>query len=944
MHLFPHVLVRIAGLPFSSLELLLQDRPLAILPELSRARSDLARHGEKLADALHEIIPTITNPKERSLLLGLRRDVYNGRPPKPRQLAVARLHLITALDDIEGYARKVLQLETLQREYEQAFEQGFAAERRELRCLSGREVIRRGLVLASRSLLAETAGRLRKKPTQSRSGKTTRAEQSALRYVSRTAAKTSPFSTFTQLACASLTSGPIPNTSASIDNVGSTRVVVNLSVYGVIRQVLLAHRPVSKRLPLVVNPTVEQEGNTLTYLLNSYNVESFQRVSANAIILRIIDEITGAESLTLSALVERLVGKGVVSATALDLEAYLYRLIDNGLLDLRMPVSANDPEWHVALSRWMLEVAGDLPEVERAAEALLELERLRTRYPGADARARSEITDRAFDAAQKAQAVLRAAGPENDAAPDELSDDKDPSTRPFRRLRFPSLSVRPENVLYEDVLREGCLELTPGDLEPLVKPYDKLLRLLVSLLPPPGEMMRAPDFFTRTYATGTSVPLLQFYEDFYRDMHAAERPEQPGDELDRRGGTGSERPAGGDGGEAEPPARLRRFADRLLEVVRTSTNENIVRLSMEELRNAAVSTEAAEVPAMDRYSLGAFLQLVKPPSSTAPTQAVVNSVCPGHGKLLSRFLQYFPESVTQDLRCWNGAMIEQDELFAECCDASFFNANIHPPLLPLEIWIPGAETSLPENQQIPATKLVVEQVGEALILRHVESGKRVYVQDLGFQHPFGRSPLFRLLGTFSLTPYVTHRPLLGIVNRGFNRDLEQITVLPRVVLDDRVILQRTTWIVPRSEIPQREDGEPLRYYFARLDAWRSEHGLPCDVFFRPVNPPTAPRTGRQGPRRKVRPDKPQYLSFRSGLFAEMLARTLKELEAPHFAFEEMLPGPADLMGFDGEGRVTEYLVQWYHGFESGEGPRRPRSASFTACSNPPAPRVPEDPT
>src|SRR5262249_11948171 len=84
--------------------------------------------------------------------------------------------------------------------------------------------------------------------------------------------------------------------------------------------------------------------------------------------------------------------------------------------------------------------------------------------------------------------------------------------------------------------------------------------------------------------------------------------------------------------------------------------------------------------------------------------AVVNGCIGGYGKLFSRFLYLLEPAATAALRRWNAASSRKD-LLMELTDASFFNANVHPILMPLEVQVPGGQQTLSRSRLINVTDL-----------------------------------------------------------------------------------------------------------------------------------------------------------------------------------------------------------------------------------------------
>jgi hypothetical protein len=297
---------------------------------------------------------------------------------------------------------------------------------------------------------------------------------------------------------------------------------------------------------------------------------------------------------------------------------------------------------------------------------------------------------------------------------------------------------------------------------------------------------------------------------------------------------------------------------------------------------------------------------------------VVNATFPGFGKMISRFLHLFDSAVTHELRRWNAA-VSPDSLLLEDTDASYVNANLHLPLMPYEIWMPGRHNSLPAAQHIAVTELAVtlDAAHAALRLLHQPSHKPAYVFDLGFQAHGGRSPLFRLLDRFSLAAYCSHYPLVSALNTHWQPQPaaseagEVPWSTPRIVYDDRLVLQRQAWHFPKALLPMRPPQESDWAYFARVNAWRLEHQLPDEVFISLFDRGHTPDMPAAGPQPRSRDDyKPQYICFHNPFLVTLFAKLLHKV-SHSLKIEEMLPNSEQLLTLGAQQHVTEWVVQWY---------------------------------
>jgi hypothetical protein len=291
----------------------------------------------------------------------------------------------------------------------------------------------------------------------------------------------------------------------------------------------------------------------------------------------------------------------------------------------------------------------------------------------------------------------------------------------------------------------------------------------------------------------------------------------------------------------------------------------------------------AAVPELRRcvpQSIGAMLQLAN--DDRDGVIAVVNNCGPGYGKFVSRFLDLMPESALNEQCAINRAAAGSSRL-VEVRDESRLNMNRHPPLVDGEI------------SSDDFGDLVVKIGGDdTLWLWHVPAGQRLEVLDLGLQDPATRSPLHQFLNTFfTRAEQLVRKPLVAAALAASRGSI----VKPRVIYDRRLVLRRRSWVVPKAMLPLRAAGESDASYFARVAGWRESLAMPAYVFARI----------RKAAKRDDR--KPQFLSFASwhsvALFEKLIGRVTGTL-----TFQEMLPGPADMLEWNGRRHAAEFVVQW----------------------------------
>jgi hypothetical protein len=258
--------------------------------------------------------------------------------------------------------------------------------------------------------------------------------------------------------------------------------------------------------------------------------------------------------------------------------------------------------------------------------------------------------------------------------------------------------------------------------------------------------------------------------------------------------------------------------------------------------------------------------------------------------------------------------------------------------------MPNGQHGLPPENQVPITELQVkvDVAGSRLQLLHTPTQNRVYVFDLGFQGHMGRSQLFQLLEKFTLTEYLFCYPMLNAVNGIYGpspakpgkeeeKEAEEkketaparkIRTIPRIVYDDRIVLQRRTWFVPAELLPVRKPDESDWGWFFRVNEWRRQLGIPGEVFIfvvdRMASQTSRPQTpGEKTPRPGPDDYKPQYISFQNPFLMELLEKAMTRV--PDFLkIVEMLPNSQQLPTLGSHRHVMEFVIQWYTKEEKGE--------------------------
>jgi hypothetical protein len=272
IELFPFIIVRIGGGSFDDLIALEigfeNDRFIQL--DAVRIERDEAR--AQLGDEIFAAVGGCTDAALRRTLLAARRDLFNDRRNPAERLRQLPAPLLPSLSRYEEAAEN---FDSCWRKFESDFLERQVQGRRRLQDLAGREAFQKPLMLSSRTLLEELPAYLRAEPG-SLSAKQLHIERAVIKYVTRSHAKTSPFSTFGRLALAQPADlgGAIWLFDESL--AFASQVRISSANWLRLRPLILAIREISDHLRVRPNPTLETSAEGHKFLRNVRNIESFQ--------------------------------------------------------------------------------------------------------------------------------------------------------------------------------------------------------------------------------------------------------------------------------------------------------------------------------------------------------------------------------------------------------------------------------------------------------------------------------------------------------------------------------------------------------------------------------------------------------------------------------------------------------------------------------------------
>ncbi|HEX8391776.1 MAG TPA: lantibiotic dehydratase [Longimicrobium sp.] len=883
--LFPRFVCRVGGAPVDTVDELRAGETLRLTGELARVDARIASVREAVSERLFEAIGAAPDKPARNKLIALKRELYNGKVPSAARMADAEALLdAVVLAQVKAAAADLEAARGLEERIRAAYGTETAALRTRFAGLVRDADFRKGLLVSSRALYAHLDRYVDAATRGELTGRDEKTERGLLRYYTRMAAKATPFATFCAIIPGSFVAGEAQGSEGETVFDGSPRnkrsfVRINKFLYGLLFDHLKTRPAVRHALRVEGNPTIRAEGGRLVFLTAIDGREVFQRLADNEVLQLIASRFADGAGPTLGDLIGALSSDPEIDATPDEAEAYLNKLIEIGFLRFHTGIREQDADWDLPFRELLRGVDDD--HARRTGELLEGMRERVARYSDAGVEERAAVIDDMHALILSALEAMEIKG-----------------------------RLRKDMPFYEDATSSASasIALTPG-VRRAFSDFDTWVRLTARLAWPRAEQATMRHFFESYYGSPDPVPLLKFYEDFYREHFKAHVEKEQ-----QRNKPPAEGEAPYDVGN---PFGLQVIRDmgtvrsRLSELYRNAWNASpraeSVEISPADVEAAVAGAETVSgVP----RSMGAFALLVPGGAEGGDPSLMLqaSSYTAGYGKYFSRFLYMLPDDVQQDVRAANAAL--SGDLLAEICGDAQFNANLHPPLLQWEISYPTGESGATE-QQLRSSEIVVQPDPEdphALCLMHGPSGRRVLPVDLGFLNPRMRPPLYQLLSRFTppvmFAPPIPDSPEAPRPNRpaanapnavdGADRAgtagavgaadgagaapspagaapspadaapvandavpaapapvaAEGDAPAPRIVHRPRItfgrlVLARRRWSIPGALFPQRRPDESGADFFVRANRWRVENGMPETAYLR-IQPMPEPRPAQPG--------------------------------------------------------------------------------------------------
>ncbi|WPV66364.1 lantibiotic dehydratase [Chitinophaga sp. LS1] len=852
--IFPYSMVRHASLDHHLLDCWTHPHLTDEIQIQQEEQQLVSRLKEQVCEELFQKIPLVKNDKDRKKLITCKRQIFNGK-----QLSIElieQIQTITKIPTLSQYFNNVQAIHERHQQNNLQYDQFLANCRAHLQQIAKHENLLNGVLLSSPLLFEQLPAYINKHPSQHKH-KESKLEFSLLRYITRMCYKTSPFSTFTYTGTMQLTES---HKSSNQLNQVKSQLRLNNHLFGYLINILKWHPELNEYLLVNMNSTAVENAGRIKFLINFNNIESFQQINNSTVIQSIATYLTNKKERTVLRELIHFIASQTDVPNHATIKQFLLTLCTVGYLELTAGISGIEENWSNALVQYFSPYRSLSTKIDHLLQMLEHLHNCRLEYPALTPAERHRTLKLA---AQIVNNTLQAI--EQQASfPDTSSN---PQQQAFQAAWFRHHDFSAREIFYEDAYTSDQ-ESLPGDpVKNIIEKTELLMKLLAPANTKRTEKEKMRTFFLSHYGRHKHIPVLTFYHDYYREIKKPEKESTP-------------TPVGEDPWTRQIQAMLRTIISR---------NEPVIRLTARDFPPTDIDST--------QQSRGMFIQFFNSPG-TNKIKGVINALLPGLGKVNGRFLSLFDPEQHYSFQSHNEALYP-DYIKAEISDGSIFNANIHPPLLPFQIVLPGGHSAFHEDNRIQVKDIEVGFDVEKNVLSLFTKGKRLYAFDLCLETISNRSNLYQLLSHFN----PDNKPSLQFIYKLADDNIEMkenITLYPRITFEEDIVLRRKTWAIRKEFIPLQIQSESDYDYSLRLNNWRKQQQIPAYVFL------FLRKRSKKGTGGSNDDYKPQLIHFQQPLLIELWKKLLQRA-GEYIYVEEALPDP-----FNTKVGVKEYLLQWYN--------------------------------
>jgi hypothetical protein len=816
-----------------------------------------------------DAVLTSAEPALRRFLLQLKRDCFNRRSLRKHERSPHWPALRELIDDLADRSVEIeKRLEHWSSELQAAYERERERELRHLESLLEDRGFVRGITLASPVLL-ENVHRLN---DAGRGRKATMLRNSLLRYASRAALKTSPFSALTRLAIGLVGDAEDTDGLRLVGHGWQARSLLRFKRHVLDQDygLLLGYGPFRDAMPVALNSFLLEVDDGRLCLMRagawkadagaaelSYTLPSLVHVASSGPLVAWLRQNTAGRPWRRDALLRALEEKFAEGRHSDQIRTAIDKLLDIGFLQVQPPWPSNTGHLEARMLEHLRSLPAD-PGLAPVIDAMARIVALQESYATATEPLRVvQALEHELEGLWEATRALGGLAPS------------------IRRNRLHSTS------LYEDVF------LLPADVEPAQheRPWQELARIpratvdrivrstrplakLAHLYAPQHDFILAIEAFAAAKWPGQrevsllalfreAQPLWRQYTKFLADRrHTTDWQAYIADSFDPFG--------------SRAMAELRHWRTWIWRQV-----ENRAHHGQDEsvFSSAAIAGLLSEVPA--RFTPDLDFCLMLQPADAEGQRWMLNRLYDGFGRYGSRYTPVMPEPLRRryTAHCAERSVYEQQGQRTELLDVLFTygdTLNVHAVQTARVLELPGEHIDVPAAGRLhlgdlrfrwgepDASPTLIDDAGNSYTPVHLGVANHTFMPPLvKFLSALGPGENLPV----ALPRHVHEKPGMTLTNR--------------VRLDD-VIVSRKRWHFDPSALPPGLFDLPEPQAFVALHRWRMAHDIPERVFLV----------------EEIRDEvyKPQFLDLTSPAFLSVL-RGSSTARGRGITFYELLPAP-----------------------------------------------------
>lgn len=897
VYVLKDIIGRVASMPIDGISSLRSLHLVNLAEKVIDDENNLETKKEKLTNVLFELIDLEQKEELKRTLLNLKRDIYNDR--ELSKYIEGGTNLSSELENtiIKYVKEKALFNQSLINCQNQLAE-SLQKERNILCELIDQEELQKGLVLSSQSLLERIPSYKEKVKLRKIRKKEKQVEHGLIKYVSRLHTKSTPYSTFTNLVAGNLEENS-DEIMASGSMKSSSKVRINNFLFYFLRTCLEYVPSFSIHLVLSNNKTLyNSDDDHWEFLVNSLNVESFQKMEKNEMTEFVCETLNKSDSIKFGELIKKLSDELEESYDSI--QNYLWQLIQIGIIEFNWPASGMDPDWVDKLYKSFSEINdNDNDILDQLVIILSNSKKLISDYESTDnIKIRKELIKN-FHTELKERA-------------DWLFDQVLETSRNeqhFEKYKPFKFNIPTNKIILEDSHAGNChLTLPKKEICERIESMTRFVQGVQVFDRNIPEKKLHYCFFQEHFKNRTSVPLLEFYKEYYKLYQLPLRAKQTGEDI---------------GSELKYELRTNEVFVNFEKQI-TKWREEARKYFKKKFLNRdsfdPITILETDLVKINEYSnnkteplSGAYTNHLQMSSDPQNGNTMICSLGPGNGKMVGRFLHLFEGELTERFRQFH-TRDESSFIKAKICDTNFFNANIHPHILNWEIVSSNSQTSLSEKQQIKVAEilLIPDCKSGLLKLIHSKTKKEIKPIDAGLQSVGERSELYKLLNYYSDTKACNFYEVVSAIPGSIEKvelDDRGVTYYPEIKLGETMTLSRQMWKIDIKMLHRLDLEKENFRSFSKLLAFFDRYNIPKQFFVKLYNKLEVSNISTDKVKYREDDYKPTYVDLNSVIYFNYFIHLLKY--TPKFLrIEPVFPKEEDMLVINNKRYNSEIIVQW----------------------------------